>query len=158
MAEELIGTDNEGREVETDQKELNELAEYLRILRNMLGLHAWELKVVMAVDIESIQPDHTILARCNVSYGRQHAMIEFAPEWKTWSQKELRDTCVHELLHCPFQSLTYVQQNVSHHLSPEMGAFLQSTWSDQLEIVVDQITNALTSFLPLMEETNASNS
>ena len=134
------------------------LAEYFRQLRNMLGLHDWALRIVADEEIESEVPGFEAAGECEVTYGRRHAVIRIAPAWESWHPEDLREVCVHELIHCPFDALTQIKSNIAGHLSAEMQTFVTNTWQDHLELTVDTITNAIMHHLPLMEKPDASHS
>lgn len=124
--------------------DVKELSVYVRELADLMGLRDWTIQVEVGGD------DLVGYAgRCNVPYGQKFATIRLAPSWakETWS--ELRNTCVHELIHCHMMPIRWSINNVQNHLSPSMFDMFTGSYTDFEELAVDGIATAWAETLPL---------
>lgn len=117
--------------------ERERLGNYHRLLADRMGLKDW------AIQIRDEPADDDAHAQVNCVDGRKLAKIRFDRDWAKETPECLRQTCVHELIHC--------------HLAPvraEMGRRLKQadfhTFMMLLEYAIDGMADAWSVLLPLM--------
>jgi len=124
-----------------------ELGEYLRILKDMMGLRDWEIRVVHE---PTKREDHA--ATIETWYGSQTASIWFARNWAEGTPEELRETCVHELVHCHINPIRVSVENIQENVGQMMYIPLYADITNRLEYAVDGIASAWAPHLPLPGE------
>jgi len=89
-------------------RDISELERYIRWIANEMGLRDWTFHVVIAQPTAKGSDDgsgHEWGAMCTPIPGRKHATLTFHPERRDDELAELRQTVVHELVHCHFFGL-----------------------------------------------------
>jgi hypothetical protein len=122
----------------------DELGRYLRSLADEMGLRDW------IVGIADVPPD---VEDCNASitipHGRQYAMVHMAPGWEERDVDSLRQTMVHELLHCHFAPLQWVTDSTASTLGMAAFQILSSAHNTAEEVAIDTIAREWAESLPL---------
>lgn len=120
------------------------LGEYVRDVADMMGLRDW------TVGIASDPPDDSDAnAKVDVPFGRRCAMIAFAPIWAERDPEGLRQTVVHELLHCHLWTLDQRHCDLHSVLKESTYAIHHLAHHEALEIAIDSIAQAWAQTLPL---------
>lgn len=131
------------------------IAEYVRDLANRMELRDYSLLVSIA---EEDRPDDEERNACAIfTIGRRYVFIWFDPNYVARATpQELRQTAVHELIHCHFQPAREVAINavVAAFKKPGRTALL-GTYENAQEYGVDAIAEALAPFMPLPPKVSA---
>ena len=116
---------------------------YIQELASLAGLKEWELY------LSDEKPDEEDTGACiNVTYGRRHAIIRISPGWPDWSDKQLRDNMLHELIHCHIEPMHWSINNVQAHLGLSAFNIFEGAFIDAMEIAVDNMAIAWATTLP----------
>lgn len=121
-----------------------QLGHYVREMADLCGLRDWTFRVD-----EGEPGNEHWSGSCEVVYGRKYAIIRFAPGWADQAPEDLRNTCVHELIHCHVKPMEWTVNNTQDHLPPAMFGMLTAGYSDSEELAVDGIATAWAERLPL---------
>ena len=122
----------------------DELGAYLRDIADRVGLKDWYFNIVHE------PPDDQNHAACvEVYYGRKVADIRFRNEWATWTPEELRETVLHELLHCHINPLRFHLNNIQNAVGQMVYEPLYQGVTDYIEYAVDGIARNWAQTLPL---------
>lgn len=121
------------------------LSAYLRTIADLCGLRDWVFEVFVLPGRDLAEHAGT----CAVFYGRQRARIEIAEDWPHWTPRGLRQTVVHELIHCHIQQITTVFDHVRSQLADQVSTMSEMTYRVAMEHAVDGIATAWAETLPL---------
>jgi hypothetical protein len=126
------------------------LLRYVNKLRKILKLTDWNI-VVLAKPCPSDS-----LGEIDVIFGQQFAKMQLSKNFQKQKPEDLRSTIVHELLHCHFAPITETAQEILDPIKEDPGGtkIIRSTLNGleyQQERVIDNISEAISPFLPLPE-------
>lgn len=122
------------------------LGRYISALADAVGLRDWSI---------SLQDDpcaDDVNGTCQCVYGRRVASIALSRNWMNADEYDLRETIVHELLHCHTDPITYPLAGIEDHLGSSLHTHLVSSQALALELAVDAIASAFAPRLPLPSE------
>lgn len=122
----------------------HELGQYVREVANMCGLRDWMVGIA-----DDPPEDEEANAQVDVPFGRRCAMIRFKPSWAEVDPEELRQTVVHELVHCHLWSLDQRASDLYGTLKGNAYMLYHKAHHEALELAVDAIAQAWAEFLPL---------
>ena len=118
------------------------LETYAATVKDALGLYHW------TVHIFGAEPDADYQGQVAVTYGRHIATIRLAvPD----SPEQLRNTVVHELLHCQFERITWAVNNFQQVVGTSAWTVGEGAFTDAVEVTIDALSNAIAPMLPLPE-------
>lgn len=134
--------------------EFDELGNYVRHMADLMGLCAWHIDLAtpeyVFIDNHASQPGVSGMASCQVGHGSQRARIEIHADWSAWTPEQLRETVVHELLHCHTAKMLWAFQNVNTILGDgAIFSSLENAFDDAHEMTVDAIARVWCEELPL---------
>lgn len=108
---------------------------YLRHLADDLGLSEW------TITLKHEPPDgEDTDADCYVATGAHCAVIRVNPDVWSYSEEEIRRTCVHELLHAVTKRLREAYWMLQEHVSGPVFATWVSNVGHVEEIMVDSLS------------------
>lgn len=119
-------------------------SEYIRQLADQMELRDWRFKTFIEVPSN---PEWA--ASCAITYGRRHACITINPSTLTESPDDIRQTIVHELVHCHTTPIRDQLDNVEEHLGKSAYTTIHNATTDVLELATEALANAIAPFLPL---------
>lgn len=129
-------------EIHMTENERVALNNYVRYLADGLCLRDWQIELILA------PADEGIAGRVITPYGRKIAHILLGPSWRICGLHELRDTLVHELLHCHLDQVGNAPRMIAEHLAPAAYAIFEQAFEVQIEHAIDAIACA---FAPVFE-------
>jgi len=127
------------------------LCDYIRHLANMMGLRDWEFELKWRADKSTDDdPDEIEYASCKPTYGRKYAVLAFSHDAVNGDPYTLRNTVVHELVHCHLGGAQNIFENevfdnVNH---PQPWNTLWDGFKRQLEYAVDGMATAWAVSMP----------
>lgn len=122
------------------------LERYIREIADQMGLRDWELEISTSDEMS----DHT--GYCSVYYGRKRAQIIIAEDWPSWKPKGLRNTVVHELIHCHTQFMGNPLRATANSVGQLVFQELEREYRHHHEIAVDGMAVAWAGKFPLPEK------
>lgn len=122
------------------------LGQYIRWIADEIGLRDWTLHLL----------DETADEDCNAQtrliFGRKLASIRVATEFRELEPERIRQTIVHELVHCHFAAATnQVEHDLSEHLGSQASNLFFAGFLRNLEYGVDAVAGALAPHMPLID-------
>lgn len=120
------------------------LATYVRQIADALKLRDWQIIVAN----EPIPSTSGTLASCSTAYGRRCATISFHVTFAALSPEIIRETVVHELLHCYLNSHTSLY-GVRDLIGESAWTVLAAAVHRETEYATDAIASAIAGFFPL---------
>lgn len=137
-------------------RDRRELERYVRWVANEIGLRDWTLQVAVTKKIKRSPktPDGQEWgATCRPTPGRKFALITFAAERRDDDLDELRQTVVHELVHCHFYGVwdTIRRDTLDLIDAQETYDTLIKGVERHMEYGVDAVADAIASYMPLIE-------
>jgi hypothetical protein len=134
-------------------RDRKEFERYVRYIADQMGLRDWTLKI----DIGPCDAKHTEGfewgASCSPVPGRKQATLKFASERFTEDTRdELRQTVVHELVHCHFYGVWDTVRQDALNLIAEQDAYdvLIAGVRRHMEYGVDAVADAIAPRMPLI--------
>jgi hypothetical protein len=121
---------------------------YVQILRRKIGLSEW------TIVLHSKPCANDSLGECDVIYGQHRATISLNKNYRKEKPETLRDTIVHELLHCHFSPITEAAMAAFEPLDDEFTTrkIVQSAINSmeyQTERVIDNLAEMISAMMPL---------
>jgi CO/xanthine dehydrogenase Mo-binding subunit len=109
------------------------LQAYVDEIASLMGLGDWQIIVEPGFAEDGSHGESSI------AYGRQAAVLRFGEE--TFSQKrdEVRDTVVHELLHCHLERLRVDHRAATEQLTGQARALARDSFYVSLEQAIDKL-------------------
>lgn len=124
------------------------LADYLRAIADEMGLRDWDVRL----EDEPCEPGNA--ATCKLTFGRKLAKVYVEKDFRSaQTPEEQRDTIVHELVHCHFESMaSMVRCDLERVLGRPMDDVFFNGFERQFEYGVDAVAvaGALARHLPLI--------
>ncbi len=138
------------------KRDRRELGRYVRAIADEMGLRDWTLKVDITKKIKRAAktPDGQEWgATCRPVPGRKFATLTFATDRRDDDLDELRQTVVHELVHCHFYGVwdTIRRDTVNLIDAQETYDTLIRSIERQMEYGVDAVADAIAPRMPLIE-------
>ena len=122
------------------------LGKYMAYLTDEVGLRDWSIAL-------SDDPCEDELAgTCHPIRGRRVASIALNSAWMDADPCDLRETIVHELLHCHTEPITYPLASMRDVVGSVLHDHLETTQSMALEFAVDAIASSFARCLMLPHE------
>lgn len=116
------------------------LEEYVAELKDALGLPHWR------IHLSGQAPSPDTHGQVQVVYGRHVAHIYLdLPE----SPEQLRETLVHELLHCHFERMSWAFNNFRDVVGSAAFSVGEGAHSDAVEVTIDALSAAIAPLFPL---------
>lgn len=126
------------------RKQQRKIARYVRDVANLLRLTDWAITIAN----EPIPSSSGTLASCTTAYGRRCATIRFHVTLPTLPPETIRETVVHELLHCYLDSHTSLY-GVRDLIGDSAWTVLTAAVHRETEYATDGIAAAIAGFFPL---------
>jgi hypothetical protein len=127
-----------------NKSEHKKVEQYLRQLGDLLELRDWTL------ELETSEPDDESDAHVHITYGRKLAQVYVANDIVA-DRPRLRQSLVHELVHCHLESATnMVLNDLSDVLGKPVDHVFWAGYKRQVEYATDALATALARRLPLM--------
>lgn len=135
------------------KRDRRELDRYVRWVANEIGLRDWTLEVV--IDQPAVDDGRDASkwgASCAPVVGRKYATLTFAPWHRRETRESLRETVVHELVHCHLFGVwdTCRSDTLTHLGQATYDVFISSV-ERHMEYGVDAIAEALAPHMPLID-------
>jgi hypothetical protein len=124
---------------------INNLASYIRIAGDCMGLRDWRFDVG-----EGTAEGNS--AECTVIKNQRRARICFTREWvdpEVLTNDEIRYYVAHELMHCHMWFLDDFVEHLSNAIGQPARDLTMNMYNDRMEQVVDPIAFAWAETLPL---------
>lgn len=128
-----------------------ELAKYVRAAADALGLRDWTIHLEEGTlpERKGVTEGMRWNAACESVPGRKHATLTFAPYFAEGSPTEVRNTVVHELVHCHFAALWHqARMDLLDHFGQQGYDVFVASFERNLEYGVDAVAEALAPRLP----------
>lgn len=133
----------------------DKLGEYIRDMANLTGLQDWSFKLASETpprdddDPEPYRENSERAACIHIVYGRKFAIVYIAEDWADWTLDDLRQTVVHELMHCHLQGMRWALNNVQSLVPAMTMTVVDGAFRDMCELATDGIATAWATTLPL---------
>jgi hypothetical protein len=129
---------------------------YVQILRRKMGLSEWK------IDLNDKPCSSDALGECDIIYGQHRATIALNKNYKKEKAESLRNTVVHELLHCHMSPITESAGQVMEPFEDDIHGrkIVQATINAieyQTERVIDLIAEVVSPIMPLPKMPNRNN-
>jgi len=126
---------------------------YVQILRRRIGLSEWK------IELRDKPCSNDALGECDVIYGQYRATIALHKNYKKEKPESLRNTIVHELLHCHLSPITESAGQVMEPFEDDANGrkIVQATINAieyQTERVIDLIAEVVSPIMPLPKMPN----
>lgn len=125
----------------------DKLAHYIDLLAFAMGLKDWQFHLAAE---KPDNPEHA--ASVDVRYGRKYAVIYLSDGWEQWQPSSVRQTLVHELLHCHINHVRHPIDNIQSSIGTPLYNATWNAVTDYIEYAVDGIAEAWAQRLPLPDE------
>ena len=123
------------------------LATYIRTLADGLGLRDWRFHVEKAKR-PGASPGAT--AASYIRWNDDHSAVWFSDEALEGSAEDLRETVIHELLHCHMERVdVLVIDALKRYVPRDTWRTFSSAWSRESERRIDRIAWAIAEHFPL---------
>lgn len=121
---------------------------YVQILRRKMGLSEWK------IDLRDKPCSSDSLGECDIIYGQYRATISLNKNYRKERPESLRNTVVHELLHCYMSPITESAATTLEPFEdePHGRRIIQSAINSmeyQTERVVDLLAELVSPMMPL---------
>ena len=129
---------------------------YVRWIADEMGLRDWRFEIEWREPEEVDEVEgHVRGASCEPVPGRRVATLGFGEHLREVDPEDLRETVVHELIHCHLAALwAQLRQDLLNPLGQETyNAFIASS-ERNMEFGVDALAAALAKHMPLIEWDN----
>jgi len=130
----------------TTRRDRKALGKYLRRLANEVGLRDWT--IVLGADEETGEGR---AAQFDPRTSQKEATITFRAGWRSWDREYLRDTAVHELLHCHLTFMDQLIIELDAHMGQPVYQLLCTAHRQHLEVACDGMAREWARRLPLIE-------
>ena len=122
------------------------LGAYIGRIADEIGLRDWDLRLLH----ETCDDDCN--AQCAIVYGRKLAYIRVNEDFRGYAPGRIRQTIVHELVHCHFAAAdNQVQHDLDDHLGDQTAQVFFNAFRRQMEYGVDAMAAALAPHMPLID-------
>jgi DNA polymerase II small subunit/DNA polymerase delta subunit B len=121
---------------------------YVQIVRRKINLTEWR------IDLNDKPCPNDSLGECEIVYGQHLATISLNKDYKKEKPETLRNTIVHELLHCYMSPITESATQVMEPFEDDIHGrkIVQSTINSieyQIERVIDRLSEIISPTMPL---------
>ncbi len=128
------------------KRDWKELDRYVRWIADEIGLRDW------TIDLQHEPCDEDCNAQANLVYGRRLVRIRVSRDFRGYDRERVRQTTVHELVHCHFAAAdNQVQHNLPDHLGQQGSRLFFDAFRRNMEYGVDAIAGALAPHMPLID-------
>jgi hypothetical protein len=129
---------------------------YVQIVRRKMNLAEWR------IDLNDKPCPNDSLGECEIVYGQHLATISLNKDYKKEKPETLRNTIVHELLHCYMSPITESATQVMEPFEDDIHGrkIVQSTINSieyQIERVIDRLSEIISPNMPLPKIPNKKN-
>lgn len=129
---------------------------YVQILRRKMNLGEWR------IDLHEKPCPNDSLGECDIVYGQHLATIALNKNYKKEKPEILRNTIVHELLHCYMSPITEAAAQAMEPFEEDVHGrkIIQATinvMEYQTERVIDRLSEIISPTMPLPKIPNANN-
>jgi hypothetical protein len=125
------------------------VAEYLADAQIALRLSDWEITLQFGV---SSDPDGDTLATMTAYEDQRRATMRFGKDFFDLSSAEMRQTLIHEMLHCHmFAPHHNAERTVTELGGTRAGSAFSVGMTSMIELATDAIADALAPFFPTFE-------
>lgn len=127
---------------------------YVQIVRRKMNLSEWR------IDLNDKPCPNDSLGECEIVYGQHLATISLNKDYKKEKPETLRNTIVHELLHCYMSPITESAAQVMEPFEDDIHGrkIVQSTINSieyQIERVIDRLSEIISPNMPLPKIPNS---
>ncbi|MFM7087984.1 MAG: hypothetical protein ACKOW9_00400 [Candidatus Paceibacterota bacterium] len=123
------------------------VAEYIAKLQGILRLRDWEI----IIDFEPISIGENAYATITPEIDQRRATLQFSELFFKQPHHALRQTLIHEILHCHFFWMESMVERMLHGVSEEVGRAASPAVTSQVEFIVDSIADAFAPLCPDFE-------
>jgi|688.fasta_scaffold268929_3 hypothetical protein len=121
---------------------------YVQIVRRKMNLGEWKITLYRKPCANDS------LGECDVTYGQHCAVISLHKDYRKEKPENLRNTIVHELLHCYFSPITEAAMQALEPFEEDVHGrkIIQSTVNSveyQIERVIDRLSDIIAPTMPL---------
>ena len=121
---------------------------YIQIIRRKMNLGEWKIVLYRKPCANDT------LGECDVTYGQHYAVISLHKDYRKEKPENLRNTVVHELLHCYFSPITEAAMQALEPFEEDVHGrkIIQSTINSmeyQTERVIDRLSYIIAPTMPL---------
>jgi hypothetical protein len=131
----------------------DQLANYLRDMADLLGLRDWKLYLSSdpppASKERDLGPGEEVAGQCSVVHASKRATIWVSDNWAERDLSDVRETIVHELMHCHMAPIGWCVNNVYSVARSTEAGIIVSEVDDAEEVAVEGIAAAVARLLPL---------
>jgi|GEM_PF-5381894 len=135
------------------KKSRHRFGKYVRHVADGMGLRDWsvDLSYPDLVREQDRAQGHRWCAMCEPTPGRKAALIEFSTDWlQRANEYDIRETVVHELVHCHFGALVDTYRNdLTDQLSGPVFDVFERNLTRNLEYGVDGIAEEWARHAPM---------
>ena len=126
---------------------------YVQIVKRKMNLVEWK------IDLEPKPCPSDALGECDIVYGQHVATISLNKNYKKDKPEVLRNTIVHELLHCYMSPVTEAASQVMEPFESDVHGrkIIQATINAteyQIERVIDRLAEIISPSMPLPKMPN----
>lgn len=137
------------------KRDRRELERYIRGIADAMGLRDWTLALAVETVGRSNAPNRTEGewgATSQSTPGRKHALITLPKDARALDREELRQTVVHELVHCHFACLwDTLRLDLGHILTEKVYWVWIAGVERAMEYGVDAVADAIAPRMPLID-------
>ena len=123
------------------------VAEYIAKIQGILRLRDWEI----IIDFEPISLGENAYATITPEIDQRRATLQFSELFFKQPHHALRQTLIHEILHCHFFWMESMVERMLHGVSEEVGRAASPAVTSQVEFIVDSIADAFAPLCPDFE-------
>lgn len=121
------------------------LSAYVRTVADMIGLKDWQI----IVDRDYLEADDTRAAICSPVYGRKLGHIQFNRNVRNDRLDEIRNTVVHELIHCHLSQVqSQVECDLDKILPAKADVLFYRSFCRNVEFAVDGLAAGFCDYVP----------
>jgi hypothetical protein len=134
------------KRLKMNKRDRTELFKYVRVLANRLSLKDWVLIC------NRVPCDPGSYAEVMTTYGKQEAVISFRRDFRKLPAEQVRESVVHELLHCHLQSVDHYLTKVLPDMVPRRAS-RAVRWEihQRNEEAVNDIARSIAAAFPLIK-------
>lgn len=127
------------------KKDRKALGRYIRHVADLMELHDWRLH------LQDEPSEDDCNAQTRLIYGRKVAEIKVAEGFRFIEPERIRQTVIHELVHCHFAAISnQVGNDLGEPLGKQAADLFYEAWLRNFEYGVDATAAALAPHMPLI--------
>lgn len=133
------------------KKDRKALSRYIRWIADEMGLRDWHFEVYFEKPKLKDQDDAICIASCKPTVGRKIAELVIDPMIRKADSEDIRQTIVHELVHCHFFGMwDSIRRDLLSQMSQDSYDLFTSNVERHMEYGVDAVADAIAKGMPLI--------